>query len=96
MKTQSVQIQYNVFCCWQDVPPTYRLYVNNELFTERSFVWQDQYLQEVIAIDAVPGDYAIQYELIGSGTLTATDARVNYGTAEFVNMTTLRIVDENT
>jgi hypothetical protein len=91
MKPQSVQVQYDVFCDWQDSPPMYRLYVNNELFTERSFIWQDQYLEEVIAIDAVPGDYVIQYELVGSGTLIATNPRVNHGTAEFVDNTTLRI-----
>lgn len=96
MKPQSVQIQYDVFCDWQKSPPVYRLYVNNELFTERSFVWSDRYLEEVIAIDAAPGDYEIQYELIGNGTLTATNPQVNHGSAEFVNMTTLRIIDENT
>jgi hypothetical protein len=96
MKPQSVQVQYDVFCDWQDSPPVYRLYVNNELFTERSFIWTDCYLQEVIAIDAVPGDYEIHYKLIGSGELTATNPQVNHGTAQFVDNTTLRITNEST
>lgn len=95
MKLQSVQVQYDVFCDWQDSPPVYRLYVNNELFTERSFIWNDRYLQEVIAIDAVPGEYSIQYELIGSGQLTATNPQVNHGSAQFVNNNTLRITNES-
>jgi len=96
MKSQSVQVQYDVFCDWQDSPPIYRLYVNNELFTERSFVWQDQYLEEVIAIDAPPGVYNIRYELHGSGQIVTTNPRVNHGTAEFVDNATLRINNENT
>lgn len=95
MKPQSVQIQYDVFCDWHDSPPVYRLYVNNELFTERSFVWRDQYLEEVIAIDAPPGDYQIRYELIGTGQLTAANPRVNHGTAEFTDNNTLRIMNES-
>ena len=95
MKPQSVQVQYDVFCDWQDSPPVYRLYVNNELFTERSFVWRNQYLEEVIAIDAAPGDYQIRYELIGAGQLTATNPRVNHGTAQFVDNATLRIMNES-
>lgn len=96
MKLQSVQVQYDVFCDWQGSPPVYRLYVNNELFTERSFIWNDRYLQEVIAIDAVPGEYSIQYELIGAGQLTATNPQVNHGSAQFINNNTLRINNEST
>ena len=95
MKLQNIQIQYDVHCEWLGQPPVYRLYVNDELFTERTYIWQDQYLEEVVPIDAVAGDYVIRYELAGTGTLTATNPRVNHGAAHFVDNYTLRIANED-
>ena len=63
MPVKDVQIEYDVSCEWHNFPPSYRLYVNNELFTERTYIWQDQNLEEVIPISAPPGDYAIEYQL---------------------------------
>jgi hypothetical protein len=41
------------------------VYVNDELFTERTWTWQgDIYLREQIQIEAEPGDYQIRYELV--------------------------------
>jgi len=95
MKLHNIQIQYDVHCEWTDTPPVYRLYVNNELFAERTYIWQDQYLEEVVAIDAEPGDYTIRYELVGTGILTADNPQVNHGAAHFVDNYTLRIVNED-
>jgi hypothetical protein len=95
MKLHNIQIQYDVHCEWHNTPPVYRLYVNNELFAERTYIWQDQYLEEVVPIDAVAGDYVIRYELVGAGTLTATNPQVNHGAAHFVDNTTLRIANED-
>ena len=91
MTIQDVQIEYDVSCEWNDSPPSYRLYVNNELFTERTYIWQDRSLEEVIPITAPPGDYVIEYQLIGAGNLTVSNPRVNHGPAEFISNNTLRI-----
>lgn len=91
MNLQEVQIQYDVHCDWHGKPPIYRLYVNDEMFTERTFIWQDKYLSETIPIVAEPGNYIITYELHGAGQLTATNPQILNGPAEFVNQTTLRI-----
>ena len=48
MGIKSVQVQYDVYCDWQGKPPSYRLYVNGELFTERTFTWRNFYLEEVM------------------------------------------------
>lgn len=45
--------------------PRYRLFVNEELFAERKWIWQDQYLEENIAIRGDPGRYSIRFELVG-------------------------------
>ena len=91
MGLQSVQFEYEVHCDWVGTPPVYRLYVNDELFTERTYIWTNKYLEEVVSIEAPPGDYSIRYELHGNGTLTAKNPKVTIGTAEFVDNNTLRI-----
>lgn len=40
----------------------YRAFVNNELFTERTWIWDDQsYLEENLQILAPPGEYKIHF-----------------------------------
>ena len=66
MQTKSVQVQCDVYCKWDGSDTRYRLYVNDELFTERSWIWngKDYYLEEMITIEAPPGLYKIKYELL--------------------------------
>jgi hypothetical protein len=87
MGLQSVQFEYEVHCDWAGTPPVYRLYVNDELFSERTYIWPDKYLEEVVSIEAPPGDYVVRH----NGTLTAKNPKVTIGTAEFVDNNTLRI-----
>lgn len=91
MGLKSIQFEYEVHCDWSGSPPIYRLYVNDEMFTERTYTWTDKYLEEVVSLEALPGDYKIRYELHGNGTITAKNPKVNIGSAEFVDNTTLRI-----
>jgi len=70
MKKRFVKVQCEVYCNgWQD-PPTYRAFVNDELFCERTWIWTDQHLEEAFQIEAQPGKYKIRYELM-SGTIAA-------------------------
>jgi hypothetical protein len=57
------------------------VYVDDELFTERTWRWQDAYLEEMIQIEAEPGEYVITYELVdcSSATLHVSNMRVDYG-----------------
>jgi len=66
MQTKSVQVQCDVYCKWDSNDTRYRLYINDELFTERSWIWngKDYYLEEIITIEAPPGHYKIKYELL--------------------------------
>ena len=91
MGLQSVQFEYEVHCNWTGTPPVYRLYVNDELFSERTYIWHDKYLEEIESIEAPPGDYVVRYELHGNGKLIAKNPKVTIGTAEFVDNNTLRI-----
>ena len=95
MHKEYVRVVCNVYCRWEGLPPNYRVYVNDELFTERTYIWHNKYLEESVSIEALPGDYVVRYELHGNGTLTAKNPRVTIGTAEFVDNNTLRIPHES-
>ena len=66
MQTKSVQVQCDVYCKWDGNDTRYRLYINDELFTERSWIWssKEYYLEEIITIESLPGLYKIRYELL--------------------------------
>jgi hypothetical protein len=59
-----VALVCHVFCEWEGDPPTYRAYVNDELFAERTWRWKDEYLEELLQISAPAGIYKIKYELV--------------------------------
>jgi len=54
----------DVRCAWTGDYPRYRVYVNNELFAERTWIWRDVFLQENIQIEAPAGCYKINVELL--------------------------------
>lgn len=87
MAKQHVRLLCDVFCDWEGLQPIYRAYVNDELFTERTWIWTDKYLVELIQIEAEPGDYHIRYELVPPhlAQLTVNNLRVDYGTATVEN-----------
>lgn len=88
---QSVLFEYRLDCQYTGQPPVYRMWVNDELFTERTWIWTDCYLDQEAVIVAPPGDYTITHELIGSGTLSAQNPQVLEGPGHFVSNTVLRI-----
>lgn len=68
----------------------YRLYVNDELMSERSWRWTDCYLVEELQISAEPGTYTLRYELVDSGdvkdfTLSVGKLTATVGDVEVVD-----------
>lgn len=58
-----VTVTIDIYCEWLSEAPEYRLYVNDELFADRTFRWnKEKYLQEVIPLHAPPGIYTITVE----------------------------------
>lgn len=97
MQTKAVQVQADVYCMWDGSDTRYRLYVNNELFTERTWIWpaQEYFLQEVISIEAPPGLYEIKYDLLQptQSQLKIKNVQVIGGQAKLhENQTTLEIL----
>jgi hypothetical protein len=64
MQPEFIIVHCNVYCKWTGPQPKYRCYVNDELFTERTWIWRDIYLEEMLQISAPPGKYTIRYELV--------------------------------
>ena len=83
MRTEFVMALTDVNCDWTGEPPRYRCYVNDELFTERTWIWTENYLEEQLQILAEPGQYNIRYELVDTdhATLTANNYRITLGPA---------------
>jgi len=81
MTQHFVRVLCNVYCNWQGDDPSYRVYVNDELFTERTFSWPDCFIEEMIQVEAEPGNYEIRYEVISPGLvqLRVENMHVDYG-----------------
>lgn len=96
MSKHFVRVLCDVHCDWEGFEPVYRVYVNDELFAERTWRWTNEYLEEVLQIEAEPGDYLIRYELVPPHTahMLVSNIRVEYGPGT-IDLSTLRIADES-
>jgi hypothetical protein len=97
MKSEFVCVLADVDCQWEGLNPTYRVYVNDELFAERTWSWTDCYLEEMLQIQAGPGDYQLRWELVPPhlAQLTVTNIRVDQGPGTVVDNQILRIANES-
>jgi hypothetical protein len=97
MSKKFVQILADVDCEWEGLMPTYRVYVNDELFAERTWRWTDASLEEMLQIEAEPGKYHLRWELVPPclATLSVTNVRVIVGPGNIKNNCLLRIQDES-
>ena len=83
MTKHFIRLLYNIDCEWESFEPIYRTYVNDELFAERTWRWDSSYLEELLQIEAEPGEYTIRHELVPPflARLRVTNMRVDYGPA---------------
>jgi hypothetical protein len=97
VNTQFVKVLIDIHCEWTGTAPSYRVYVNDELFAERTWRWTDSYLEEMLQIEAEPGKYRLRWELVQPclAQLTVTNVRVDLGPGRVKNNVLLRIQDES-
>ena len=62
MENKFVRAVLDIDCEWQGLPPSYRIYVNDDLFTERTWRYNNEYLEETLQISAPPGMYKVRLE----------------------------------
>lgn len=81
MTRHFIRVLFDVHCDWTGSAPDYRVYVNDELFTERTFNFTDAYLQEMLQIEAPEGNYRIHCELVppALAKLRVENMHVEYG-----------------
>ena len=93
MNKHFVRVLADVDCEWEGLNPIYRMYINGELFTERTWRWTENYLQEMLQVEVGPGDYKLSWELVPPhlAKLTLKNIRVDFGPGEIVDDNILRI-----
>jgi hypothetical protein len=81
MQKEFVIAKCDVYCKWTGPFPRYRCYVNDELFSERTWIWRDAYLEESFQIQAVPGRYTVRVELLDTehASIKVRNLRVDTG-----------------
>jgi hypothetical protein len=97
MTKKFVRVLADVHCDWEGLYPIYRVFVNDELFAERTWRWTDAYLEEELQIEAEPGKYNLRWELVPPhlAQLTVENVRVDFGPGNIKNNQLLRILDES-
>ena len=91
-----VKVRCNICVDWTRHPPVYRGYVNDELFTERTYDWStDFYLIETLQLQVDPGKYAIKFHLVDDSyaTLKVENMHVVEGPASIKSGWLLRVGD---
>lgn len=74
------QLRFDVHCHWSGEPPVYRIYVDDDLITERTFGYAgyDYYIQENVVCDLTPGVHCVRLENCSdSGNFQLLKLRVN-------------------
>lgn len=96
MEPQFIKANFDIDFDWTTENPTYRIYVNDELFTERTYIYgEEYYLSEMLQIRAVPGCYTIRVEYLNpeSGTMRIINRRVEFGPGRWLNDNEIEITD---
>jgi hypothetical protein len=75
---KSVAVQFDLYCNWSQKEPVYRVYVDNDLITERTFVWPgyQHYIRENFMIAVKHGEHNIKIENLNPDTAKFTVKRV--------------------
>ena len=95
MEKKFVKLLFDLHCDWEGIPPDYRVYVNDEMFCERTYRWEEpEYLTEILQIEAVPGKYRFKLEKMGPqiSKFSITNTRIEYGPGNIIDKHTFEIV----
>jgi len=86
MQTYFVRVECDVTAKVHEQPLRYRAYVNDELFTERTWIWDNCYLEESFQIQAGPGIYPIRFETVdeANGRIKVRDYRITAGPGRII------------
>ena len=65
---QDLRIEVDVLCDWQTDPQAYRLYVDDDLYTERTYIWRNphQWVREILVAELDSGEHTIRIEPVNA------------------------------
>ena len=97
MEPVFVKAHFDLHCDWEGLPPSYRVYVNDELFAERTYIWTNEYLNEMLQISAPPGRYQVRVELIkpNLAKVSTENYTVSVGPGRWIEPGVLEIAHES-
>jgi len=86
MQTYFIRVECDVTAKVLGQPLRYRAYVNNELFVERTWIWDNCYLEESFQIQAGPGIYPIRFETVdeANGRIKVRNYRITAGPGRII------------
>ena len=94
MENKFVRISFDLYANWEDENPSYRVYVDDELFSDRTWIWgRDVYLNQTLQIEAEPGVYSIQIDNLSNNAEFLTyNHRVEVGNARWLDKDKIEIL----
>jgi hypothetical protein len=98
MNTTFVKVLFDLHCEWEGLAPDYRIYVNDELFCERTFRWGEPvYLTEMLQVEAESGIYEFRLEKVGPqiSKFTIKNTRIKYGPGKILTLNKFEILNDN-
>ena len=94
MTEDFTKMQFDLYCDWNSHPPAYRIYVNDEMFVERTYIWQGgQYLSEILQLSAPAGQYKVRIDNLGSGSFKMRNMRCVVGNASVIDNQTFEVLE---
>lgn len=80
MLLRHAELKFDIHCYYDQAAPRYRVYVDDDLITERTFIWRhDQYIEENITIEAPVGTHRLRVENVDPelGTFTVENIKLD-------------------
>ena len=95
METKFIKIRFNLHCVWKGFSPEYRIFVNDELFIERTYrVEEPYYYKEMLQVLGPPGLYKIELKAVPPYTnnFIMSDTYIEFGNGKIHNTTEFEIL----
>ena len=88
-----MRAEFDINCDWEGLPPVYRIWVNDELFSERTWVWTDKTVREILQIQAPAGNYHVKLESVmpSLAKFRTSNHVIKHGEARWINHKNLEI-----
>ena len=93
MNKKFVLASFDLTSEWEGTSPSFRVYVNKELFCERKFSWHSNTIRISLQIEAPPGSYPVEVVAIRNPTtsLSTSNHAIKVGPGSWLGSNKLEI-----